>query len=100
MANTIRLDRAGIAQMLNSAPVAAATVALGSSVAGGVNATAGGEPIKVRTRTRTASGGGLSPRTAFDISLAHPAGLRVEAKRAPLARAAASRGLEVKGRAK
>lgn len=99
MASKIRLDKRGMAQMLNSAPVAAATVGLGRSVAGAVSATADGEPIEVESRTRIAAGGRLSARTAFDVTLAHPAGLRVEAQRGPLARAAASRGLEVKGRA-
>ncbi|UJQ86801.1 hypothetical protein PQE16_gp11 [Arthrobacter phage Reedo] len=101
MASKIRLDRAGLAEVLDSAPVYAATMTLASSVASAVNATADGEPIEVKQRTRVASGGRLrSPRRAVDISLAHPAGLRVEAKRGPLARAAASRGLKVEGRAK
>lgn len=90
-----------MAEVLDSAAVYGATSALAASVASAVDATADGERIEVQTRTRVASGGRLrSPRRAVDISLAHPAGLRVEAKRGPLARAAASRGLRVEGRAK
>lgn len=95
----IRLDSAGIAEVLNSAAVYAATKELADSVAGAVSATAGGKPIEVTTTTRTAQGGRLrSPRKAVDIHLAHPAGLRAEAKHGFLARAAASRGLEVRKR--
>ncbi|WNN93967.1 hypothetical protein SEA_NITRO_11 [Arthrobacter phage Nitro] len=99
MARNIRLDSRGIAEVLNSAKVYAATQALASSVASAVDASADGKPIDVTQTTRVAQGGRLrSPRRAVDIHLAHPAGLRVEAKRGPLARAAASRGLQVRKR--
>lgn len=94
----IRLDSAGLAEVLNRAEVASLVESLGSSVAAAVGSpTAGGEPVDVVTRSRVASGGRLrGARPAVDITLAHPAGLRVEATRGPLARAAASVGLEVK----
>ncbi|WAB10787.1 hypothetical protein SEA_TUCK_12 [Arthrobacter phage Tuck] len=99
MARNIRLDSAGIAEVLNSAAVYAATQELASSVAGAVDASVDGEKIEVTQTTRVAQGGRLrSPRRAVDIHLAHPAGLRVEAKRGPLAKAAASRGLQVRKR--
>lgn len=99
MAKKIRLDSRGIAEVLNSAAVYAATQELAASVAGSVNATADGETIPVTRTTRVAQGGRLrSPRRAVDIHLAHPAGLRVEAKRGPLAKAAASKGLQVRKR--
>ncbi|QOP65140.1 hypothetical protein PQD82_gp12 [Arthrobacter phage Phives] len=99
MAQKIRLDSRGIAEVLNSAAVYAATQELADSVAGAVDAEVGGEKIDVTQSTRVAEGGRLrSPRKAVDIHLAHPAGLRVEAKRGPLAKAAASRGLQVRKR--
>ncbi|WVX87862.1 hypothetical protein SEA_BERRIE_11 [Arthrobacter phage Berrie] len=99
MARNIRLDSAGIAEVLNSAAVYAATQELASSVAGAVDASVDGKKIEVTQTTRVAGGGRLrSPRRAIDIHLAHPAGLRVEAKRGPLAKAAASRGLQVRKR--
>lgn len=98
MAKKIRLDSKGIAEVLNSAPVYAATQELAASIAGSVNASAGGEKIPVTRSTRVASGGRLSARRAVDIHLAHPAGLRAEAKHGFLARAAASKGLQVRKR--
>jgi hypothetical protein len=95
----IRLDSDGIAEMLRSQRVEAAVESLGRSVESAVGTpTASGRPINVTTRSRTASGGRLSARPAVDVTLADPAGLAVEAKRGPLARAAASVGLEVRER--
>lgn len=100
MANPrLRLDSAGIAAVLRSSEVAAQVNSLGDSVASNVGSpTATGEPIPVRVTHRTAAGGRLSARPAVDITLAHPAGVAVEAKRGPLANAAAAAGLEVKRR--
>lgn len=97
----LRLDHAGIGQILNSGPVASAIASLGAAVAGAVGTpTASGDPIPVTLRLRTASGGRLTARPAADITLAHAAGMAVEAKRGPLARAAAAQGLEVKSRSR
>lgn len=98
MAMKIRLDRAGMAAMLNSAEVGSAVDGLGAAVKGGVSETAGGQAVPVRTRRRVAQGGRLSARPAVDVELAHPAGLRIEAKRGSLVRAAAAAGLEVTAR--
>lgn len=94
----IRLDSAGIGEVLASAAVAAKVSSLGSQVASAVGSpTASGEPVPVVTRSRTASGGRLKgSRPAVDITLAHVAGLAIEAKRGYLVKAAASAGLEVK----
>ncbi|AYN57731.1 hypothetical protein PBI_DRMANHATTAN_11 [Arthrobacter phage DrManhattan] len=93
----IRLDSAGIAAVLRSSEVTAEVEALGSKVRAAVGSpTASGKPIPVERRSRTASGGRLSSRPAVNITLAHPAGLAVEAKRGPLAKAASSVGLQVK----
>lgn len=95
----IDLDHAGIAEILRSAQVAGLVNELGASVASAVGTpTAAGKPVPVRTRSRTASGGRISARPAVDITLAHAAGMAVEGKRAPLARAAASAGLQVRKR--
>jgi hypothetical protein len=98
MAVRVRRDSKGIAAMLQSGEVAARINALGASVAGNISETADGEPVPVEVRSRIASGGKLSPRPASDVVLAHPAGLRIEAKRGTLVRAASAAGLEVKRR--
>lgn len=102
MANKIRLDRAGMAQMLNSAPVTQEVIDLGRSVGSAVQLPKinGPQAAVTTTKARVAAGGRLSARTAINVTIAHPAGLRVEAKHGPLRKAAASRGLQVKGRAK
>lgn len=94
----IRRDPKGIAQVLAGAEVAAVTQATASGVGAGISEDADGEPVEVLVRPRIASGGKLSRRTAYDVTLAHPAGLRIEAKRGTLVRAASSAGLEVKPR--
>lgn len=97
----IDLDSAGIEAVLNSAPVNAALMGIASNMKSGASgATADGERIPVTVRARTASGGRLrGSRPAYDVTLAHPAGMRVEAKRGPLARAAAGNGLTVRKKA-
>ncbi|KUM41201.1 hypothetical protein [Arthrobacter sp. EPSL27] len=94
----IRLDSAGIGEILASAAVKAEVEVLGSAVASAVGSpTASGKPIPVVKRSRIASGGRLKgSRPAVDITLAHVAGMAVEAKRGPLVKAASSVGLQVK----
>jgi hypothetical protein len=91
----LRLDSAGIGSILNSGKVQGLASSLANSVAGAARgATASGMPIPVEVRSRVAAGGRLrSPRGAYDVTLKHPAGLKVEAKRSPLLRAAISVGL-------
>ncbi|AYN58491.1 hypothetical protein HOU70_gp10 [Arthrobacter phage Liebe] len=98
MGAKIRLDSAGIEEVLNSGPVRSAVERLGAGVEAAVGSpTASGTPVPVRRTSRTASGGRLrGVRPAVDITLAHPAGMAVEGKRGPLTRAAASQGLQVR----
>lgn len=97
-ASKIRIDSAGLSEVLNSAVVYAEIEVLASAVASAVGTpTASGKSIPVVKRSRTASGGRLrGVRPAVDITLAHTAGLAVEAKRGTLIQAASSVGLEVK----
>jgi hypothetical protein len=93
----IRLDSAGIAEVLRRPAVANLVDDMASAVSANVGTpTASGRPLPVHRRSRTASGGRLSARPAVDVTIADPAGLAVEAKRGYLVKAAASAGLEVK----
>lgn len=95
----IRLNSAGIAAILASPEVAAMTGSAASAVASSIHETArGGEEVPVLVRSRTAVGSRLSERTAYDVTLAHPAGLGIQATRGTLTRAAAEAGLEVTAR--
>ena len=105
MAQKIKLDHDGIGAMLQSEKVASAIVQLGdkvAAVAGGqtvTGATRGGSAaLPVLVEPYTASGPKLSPRPGVQVMLAHPAGLRVEAKYGVLTKSAAAVGLEVKPR--
>lgn len=90
----IRLDHAGIAEMLKSGPVAAAVADIAEAVAAEARSDAAvarhGVPVKVNHYT--------TDRAASSVTLAHPAGLGIEAKHGTLTRAAGAAGLEVTGR--
>jgi hypothetical protein len=91
----LRLDRPGIAEVLQSAAVAAVIEGAAQSAAGNVSETArNGDAIPVKVSTYT------TDRAAAAVTLAHPAGLGIEAKRGSLSRAAAAAGLEVTSRAR
>lgn len=96
----LRLDRGGIAETLRSAKVASQVKSLGRSIASSVHLPDinGPQEAEVLVNDRTASGGRISARPAVDVTIAHPAGIRVEAKHGVLARAAAANGLQVKAR--
>lgn len=98
--NKIRLDSAGINEVLNSSAVLAELQDMGAGVeAGAIGETANGEPVPVESYVRQVSGGRLKgSRPGVDVVLAHPAGLRIEAKRGTLTRAASAAGLETKAR--
>lgn len=98
MAPKLRLDRAGIAAVLRSAPVESAVSDLAEGVASRIHETAHDGPVPVETRSRVASGGRISARPAVDVILAHPGGLAIEAKYGALTKAASAAGLEVRGR--
>lgn len=99
MAKRIKLDNRGINLVMASGPVTAATAAAASSVASKISEKAkGGETVPVTIRPRGVTlRRDFIPRTAFDVTLAHPAGIGIEAKRSPLTRAASASGLEVNG---
>jgi len=89
----IKLDRAGIHAVLNSDGVRAALREKGQALheaALAQNPTASGEPIPVEyfedeITPRGSRSSGSRPRVG--VALAHPAGIAVEAKRAPLLKA-------------
>ena len=93
MAQKLRLDSAGIAEVLRSAKVAGLVEDAATSVGANVSETVrSGEPLPVRVAGYT------SDRAAASVTLAHPAGLGMEAKRGTLSRAASAAGLEVRSR--
>jgi hypothetical protein len=93
VALTIRLDSGGIGEMLRSDGVRGVIDSLAESVAGNVNeSSSNGDSIPVEVSSYT------TDRAAAGVTMAHPAGLALEAKYGPLAKAAASVGLEVRAR--
>lgn len=90
MARKLRLDHPGIAEMLRSAEVAGVIDSAASAVASGVSETSrNGTSIPVVVDSYT------TDRAAAGVTMAHVAGLGIEAKRGSLARATAAAGLEV-----
>lgn len=92
----VRLDRGGIRAVLNSGDVGAAINGLAHQIASNVQAAnqrvANDDELPVVVDEYT------TDRTAASVTLAHPAGLAVQAKHGLLTKAAASAGLEVKAR--
>ena len=95
MAGKLRLDRGGIREVLVSDKVRSVVDLSAERVASGVSETArDGTPIRVVTASYR------TDRAAAGVTMAHAAGLGIEAKRGTLARAAAAAGLEVTSRAR
>lgn len=92
-----KLDKKGMAKILNSSEVQARVTEAGKAVAKNCNATANGKPIPVDARPYKTTLKDGNQRAAVVVTMKHPAAARVEAKRAPLARAAAAAGYTVKG---
>lgn len=94
MARTkLRLDSPGILEVLKSADVASLVADTADSVASNVSETVrSGEPLPVKVATYT------TDRAAAGVTLAHPAGLGMEAKHGSLSKAAAAAGLEVRSK--
>jgi hypothetical protein len=87
----VRLDSPGILEMLQSEDVALAVEELAETVASSIDETArNGDPIPVRTGSFT------SDRAGASVTLAHPAGIGLEAKYGTLSTAARAAGLDVK----
>lgn len=98
----IKIDSAGIGEVLNSAQVAGALDSLASSVAANVprHTLRSGDTVAAEVSSYTASGGRLrGSRPGRSVALAHAAGMGVEAKHGYLVRAASAAGLSVKRRA-
>ena len=90
--NQLRLDSPGILEMLQSSDVALVIAEAAESVASGVRETAhGGETIPVVVDEYT------TDRAAAGVTMAHAAGIGMEAKHGSLSRAAEGAGLEVHG---
>lgn len=93
MLTGLRLDSGGVAAVLKSGAVASAVTAAADQVADqvrGQGRTVGNDddlPVVVDTYT--------TDRAAASVTLAHPAGLAVQAKHGALTAAAAAVGLEV-----
>lgn len=89
----VKLDSKGILAILAGADVAKALDAVAGEVAGAITATShdGEVPVLVETHT--------TDRAKVFVTLAHPAGLGLEAKNGHLRKAAKAAGLQVKARA-
>jgi len=89
---SFKLDSKGIAEILNSDEIAQAVNAAANAIAGNVST---GHPEIDATVTVRAY---TTDRRAAAVSIAHPAGLALEAKRGVLNRAASSVGLTIKSK--
>lgn len=89
----IKPDSGGFEAVLKSAAVAAVVRAAADSVADGVSETAhNGDPIPVNVSEDT------TDRARASVTMTHPAGIGIEAKRGSLKKAARATGLDVSGR--
>jgi len=86
VAAQIKMDSKGFAEMLRS--LSAEVKAAADAIAANVDAR--GKPVEVRTYE--------TDRAAASVSIAHPAGLAIQAKHGALTQAAASVGLEVRSK--
>lgn len=91
MASRIRLDHAGIGELLKSEPVAAAVRELGEDVAAVVET----DDAVVRHDIPVQVDDYTTDRAAVAVTLAHAAGAGVQATYGTLTRAAGALGLEV-----
>lgn len=94
----LRLDHSGLGAILRSTEVRAATNAAAASVVGAAHPHASGAgSLPVTLKDKLIYSSRLSPRIAYDVTIAHPAGRAVEARRGTLINAARAVGLEVHG---
>lgn len=82
----LHLDHKAIGELLMSSEMRKITGPAAAAVAAAVDGH--GKPVRVRSYT--------TDRVAEAVSIAHPAGLAIEAKYGALSRAAASVGLQVR----
>lgn len=92
-----KLDSKGMAKILNSAEVQSCVTDAGNKIAKHCNATVKGKPIPVDARAYKTTLKDGQQRAAVVVAMKHPAAARIEAKRGPLARAAAAAGFQVTG---
>ncbi|GAA4981243.1 hypothetical protein [Actinopolymorpha pittospori] len=92
----VRLDHAGIAEVLRSGEVRAALDDLAGTVAGNASSSPEWQRYAARGEVRVASY--TTDRAAAAVTLAHPGGLGMQAKHGTLTRAAGAAGLEVRER--
>lgn len=91
----IKIDHPGMRSVIGSEAVSSEVRKLAQTVKGNVGTpTASGEPMEVAIDYDRPSINGAS-RQAARIIIKHPAAMAVEAKRAPLSRAARAAGLKV-----
>lgn len=101
MSRRVKLDSAGVAEVLRRSEVAAAAGALAEQVADGARgaATVDRNGAEVVVDEYEASGGRMrSARPAFAVTVKHPGALGMEAKYGVLSGAAAAMGLTVRGK--
>ncbi len=89
---TFKLDYKGVGELLKSDEIAKAVLAAANAIAG--NVSTGHSEIDAMVIVREYT----TDRRAAAVSIAHPAGLALEAKRGVLAKAVASVGLTVKSK--
>jgi hypothetical protein len=96
MADRIRLDHKGLAEVLKWETLAADTMAAAESIAAGAqHTTRQGVTVRATTiRRRT------TDRVGAVVALSHPAGAAIEAKYGVLTKAAASAGMPVRSRSR
>lgn len=99
MGVTVKLDHAGIAAILASSKVAAQVHGLAETIASGAEVDAHDGPVEVLVEDyRAKLKRDTTTRAASAVTLAHPAGLGLEARYGTLTRAARAAGVEVKSR--
>lgn len=95
MVSKLKLDHAGIAEILASDELAGVVGAAADRVAGSISESVrSGEPLPVVVDDLGVTGR-RAPRVTFAVTLAHAAGIGKEAKYGLLTGAAAAAGLEV-----
>lgn len=95
MPSKIKLDHPGIASILVSSEVSAVVGESARSVGAHITARTRSGPVPVKV-DYVGITGKKAPRVTWAVTMAHAAGLGIEAKHGSLARAAAGAGLEVK----
>lgn len=94
MARVVRLDRAGMSQMLKSLPVRTAITGFAQGV---VSSARADEPVQ-RHGAEVVAEDYTTDRAASAVLIKHPIGMGIQAKYGTLTRAAAAQGLQVRSK--